>query len=245
MTLDVIKADWPLQSKVVALTTTRSGGVSAACYRDFNLALHVGDQATNVKKNRSILQHEISLPDEPKWLQQVHSTTVVTADDIQSDQAIADAAFTSRSDIVCAVLTADCLPIVLSDKHANCIGVAHAGWRGLLNGIVQKTVLSMSAIAKPDYAWLGPAIGPQAFEVGVDVYQPFMQQDSSFQRAFKPINNSKWYFDIYQAASIVLRSVGIKEVYGGGHCTYSEDTRFFSYRRDVNTGRMATLIWRK
>jgi YfiH family protein len=245
MTLKTIKADWPLEDKIKAFTTTRTGGVSASPYDSFNLALHVGDEAQQVKNNRILLREQLALPDDPKWLQQVHSKIVVNANDIESDQVTADAVYTDQAGIVCGVLTADCLPVALASKKGHCVGVAHAGWRGLKRGIIEETVRTMSAIAKPDYAWLGPAIGPQAFEVGADVYQSFVEQDKAFISVFTESGDNKWYLNIYQAASIVLQSLGIHKIYGGNHCTYNESKSFFSYRRVANTGRMATLIWLK
>lgn len=245
MTIEMIKADWPLQGKVAALTTTRIGGASSAPYDHLNLALHVGDAYEDVKNNRSLLRKKLALVHEPKWLQQVHSKIVVNANDIEPDKVIADAVYTDQVGVICGVLTADCLPIAFADKQATCVGVAHAGWKGLLNGIIQETVMAMSAITKPDYAWLGPAIGPRAFEVGANVYQAFLEQDSAFIKAFAKIKQGKWYLDIYYAATLILKSLGIQQIYGGNHCTYSEDELFFSYRRAANTGRMATLIWLK
>lgn len=245
MTIKTIKADWPLEANIEAFTTTRIGGVSNAPYDSFNLALHVGDKEQHVEDNRIILHKQLALPNDPKWLQQVHSKIVVNANHIESDKVIADAVYTDQVGVVCGVLTADCLPVVLASKKGHCVGVAHAGWKGLQLGIIQETVNAMSAIAKPDYAWLGPAIGPQAFEVGADVYQAFVEQDRTFVKAFTETSKHKWYFNIYVAASIILKSLGIHKIYGGNHCTYTDSELFFSYRRTANTGRMATLIWLK
>lgn len=245
MTIEMIRADWPLQSRIAALTTTRHGGVSSSPYTDLNLAIHVGDQYKDVKQNRIVLREQLALDDEPKWLQQVHSKIVVNANEVVPDAVTADAVYTDQAGIICGVLTADCLPIAFANQEATCVAVAHAGWKGLLDGVIQETVKTMSTVAKPDYAWLGPAIGAQDFEVGRDVYQPFIEQNAEFAKAFTANDRGKWYLDIYFAASIVLKSLGINKIYGGKHCTYTESERFFSYRREANTGRMATLIWIK
>lgn len=247
MRLDYISPDWPIQDRVMTLTTLRTGGTSQGPYQGLNLALHVGDNRADVLENRAVLRQQFELKSEPKWLSQVHSRIAVNANELMPDTIEADAAYTDQKDVICGVLTADCLPIVLANQTTACVGVVHAGWKGLLDGVVQETVRSMTEIAKPEYAWLGPAIGPQAFEVGVDVYEPFVEKDREFMNAFKSIrqDKDKWYFDIYAAARQVLNSVGIAQIYGGTHCTYTEKQRFFSYRRDQATGRMATLVWIK
>ena len=147
------------------------------------------------------------------------------------------------SSVICAVLTADCLPVLLADRDGTCVGVAHAGWRGLLAGVIQNTVQAMSTAARPVFAWLGPAIGPRAFEVGIEVYEAFIQQRAEFEIAFTPTGQGKWLLDIYQAAKIILASADITDVYGGNFCTYTDHERFYSYRRAPRTGRMATIIW--
>lgn len=245
MTLQVIYPDWPLQEKVCALTTTRLGGVSQSPYNEFNLALHVGDKDEHVLANRSLLCEQLALNREPCWLQQTHSNRVVDASFVKADNEQADASYTTSFDTICAVLTADCLPILLSDEQGYCVGVVHVGWRGLLAGVIQQTVAAMAASAKPKFAWLGPAIGPQKFEVGGDVHQPFAEQNANLEDAFTPKSAGKWNLDIYRAAKIVLAAADIINVYGGNYCTFTDRERFFSYRRSSRTGRMATLIWRK
>ncbi len=240
-----ITPDWPLQDRVSALTTTRNGGVSVSPYDTLNLALHVGDQEPRVIANRTMLRERLQLAQEPKWLQQTHSNKVVDAAKVHADAVIADASYTTEPDVACAVLTADCLPIVFSDESGACVGIAHAGWRGLLQGIIQSTVAAMSTCSPPAYAWLGPAIGPQAFEVGDDVYLPYTRQNAAFEEAFTAIGPGKWRLDIYRAAKIVLAAADIFSVYGGDYCTYSDDEYFYSYRRSHCTGRIATLVWIK
>ena len=241
--LQVITPDWPLLNKVSALTTTRSGGVSQPPYDTLNLALHVGDLDTQVIANRMMLQEQLQVMQEPKWLQQTHSDLVVDAATVNTDIVNADASYTTEPGVVCAVLTADCLPIVFSDENGHCVGIAHAGWRGLLKGIIQRTIEAMSLHTRPAYAWLGPAIGPQAFEVGEDVYKSYTQQNAVFEQVFTASGPGKWKLDIYRAAKIVLAAADILNVYGGDYCTYTDDELFFSYRRSQRTGRMATLVW--
>ncbi|MEM7303981.1 MAG: peptidoglycan editing factor PgeF [Pseudomonadota bacterium] len=226
------------------MTTTRAGGVSKPPYDQLNLADHVGDQLENVISNRKILVNQLSLPGEPKWLKQVHGHNVVNASNIISGLAQADASFTVDANIVCTVMTADCLPIALADSQGECIGVVHAGWRGLLGGVIQKAIVAMSQFSKPEYAWLGPALSPDAFEVEADVYHAYLTENKQFAQAFAIKNSNKWSFDIYQAAKMILMSEGVNQVFGGQHCTYGDSEQFYSYRRDGVTGRMATLIWK-
>lgn len=239
-----VTAEWPLATIINTVTTTRAGGVSLPPFDQLNLAGHVGDNLEHVLSNRQHIARVLNLPAEPAWLQQVHGNHVVKARCNTTASPEADASFTVERGVVCAVMTADCLPVVFSDSRGHCIGVAHAGWKGLLNGVLQHTIQHMSEHVRPEYAWLGPAIGPQAFEVGIDVYQAFVDQDSQFQSAFAAINSSKWHFDLYHAADHILDTAGIKHIYGGGLCTYSDKEQFYSYRRDGVTGRMATLVWK-
>ena len=242
---EVIYPDWPLQDKVNAFTTLRLGGESLSPFEEFNLALHVGDQQSRVIANRNKLRAHFLLPNEPAWLQQVHGNKVLEINTTTSQNEPADASYTCEREIVCAVLTADCLPVFLSDEQGLCVGIAHAGWRGLLAGVIQNTIDAMESKATPTFAWLGPAIGPDAFEVGNDVYASYLQQDEAFNQAFTRKNSGKWNLDIYLAAKIVLRSADISRIYGGEYCTFTEASRFYSYRRQAKTGRMASLIWRK
>lgn len=245
MILEKIIPNWPLPDRIAALTTTRTGGVSQSPYAEFNMALHVGDQSSRVIANRAMLRQELQLTQEPKWLQQTHSNVVVDAAIVNADTVNADASYTTEPGVVCAVLTADCLPIVFTDSRGRCVGVAHVGWRGLLKGIIQRTIDAMSTCTRPEFAWLGPAIGPQVFEVGDDVYAPYISMDAAMQQAFTAKGSGKWNLNIYQAAKIVLAAADIVNVYGGDHCTFTDSKRFYSYRRSTRTGRMATLIWIK
>lgn len=245
MMVQRIVPDWPLQDRVSALTTTRCGGHSQPPYASFNLALHVGDSAQHVHANRAHLRQYFSFAQEPKWLHQTHSDIVVDAASVDADKFNADASYTTEPGVVCAVLTADCLPVVLSDKLGSCVGVVHAGWRGLLKGVVQRTIDAMSVHSRPEYAWLGPAIGPAVFDVGEDVYRPYLQHNRSFERAFAHAKTNKWKLDLYTAAKIVLNAADITKVYGGEYCTFTDSENFYSYRRSNCTGRMATLIWIK
>ena len=237
-----IVPNWPAPTKVRALITTRSGGVSQGVYDSMNLGDHVGDEAANVTQNRALLRTH--LPAEPKWLQQVHGIEVANADTL-SDVAQADASIAQRAGTVCTVLTADCLPVLLCDENASAVGAAHAGWRGLAGGVVETTVAAMRVDPAHLMAYLGPAIGPQAFEVGDEVRQIFIAADRAAAQAFVPSakDSTKWLADIYQLARLRLKKIGVQRVYGGDFCTYSDVDRFYSYRRDGATGRMASLIW--
>ncbi|MDO9219442.1 MAG: peptidoglycan editing factor PgeF [Thiobacillus sp.] len=218
--------------------STREGGVSHAPWASLNLGDHVGDDPVHVAANRAHLRR--ALPSEPGWLKQVHSATVVEAG---LNVPEADAAYSRKAGTVCAVLTADCLPVLLCDRAGSVVAAAHAGWRGLADGVLEATVAAMQAPPGEILAWMGAAIGPQAFEVGDEVRQVFVAQHPETARAFSPHAPGKWLADIYQLARIRLNHAGVPAVYGGGRCTFTETERFFSYRRDGVTGRMASLIW--
>jgi YfiH family protein len=241
LNLEFIIPDWPAPPGIHALTTTRRGGVSLAPYDSLNLGDHVGDAPEAVAENRRRLVEALSLPAEPRWLSQVHGTCAANAAKISSG-CEADASHTDRPGVVCAVLTADCLPLLLCDRDGRHVAAVHAGWRGLLNGVIEKAIEAMGAQA-PLLAWLGPAIGPQAFEVGEEVRQAFIEVDAAAASAFKPSPGGRWLADIYALARLRLQAIGVGSVHGGQHCTYSEPERFYSYRRDAQTGRMASLIW--
>jgi len=245
MSLQLIYPDWPLQDKVTAFTTSRLGGVSADPYRQLNAALHVGDNEQNVLTNRGYIHQYLEAGVEVKWLKQTHSTIAVDAASIEADVIQADASFTTNKNSACAVLTADCLPLLFSDQNAECVAAAHAGWRGLVDGVIENTINAMSQNIKPSHVWLGPAIGASAFEVGEDVYEAYIKRNSKFESCFQVKSSSKWNLDIYQAAKIVLQAADISNIYGGSYCTYSDEDQFFSYRRNAVTGRMATIISRR
>jgi hypothetical protein len=230
--------DWPAPSRVQSLMTTRAGGVSAAPWASFNLGDHVGDKPAHVAANRARLR--LSLPSEPGWLKQVHSANVV---EIGVGVPEADAAFTRQTGAVCAVLTADCLPVLFCDRAGSVVAAAHAGWRGLAAGVLEATVDAMRVAPGEVLVWMGAAIGPQAFEVGDEVRQAFVARHPEAAVAFVPHGADKWLANIYQLARIRLESAGVQAVYGGGRCTFTETKHFFSYRRDGVTGRMASLIW--
>lgn len=239
--LPLIKPDWPAPTSVHAISTTRHGGVSVAPYASLNLGNHVGDDVRAVAANRALLDHH--LPMEPLWLTQVHGTTVVNAA-CTCPYAEADAAVSRIANRVCAVMTADCLPVLFCDTHGQAVGAAHAGWRGLHAGVLEATVKAMQVPTRDIMAWLGPAIGPEAFEVGDDVYSAFTTSDPRAQSAFHPGKQTgKWLADIYELARQRLIGCGVVQIYGGNRCTHTETDSFFSYRRDGRTGRMASLIW--
>lgn len=235
--------DWPAPANVRAVQTTRAGGVSMGAYASLNLGDHVGDDPVAVARNRAILR--AALPAEPVWLKQVHGNVVADADRALGI-AEADAAVARKSDAVCAVMTADCLPLLLCDESGTVVCATHAGWRGLAGGVIEAAVAAMKVAPASLLAWLGPAIGPQAFEVGEEVRQAFLAHDPQAQKAFVPGASSaeqKWLADIYLLARQRLGLLGVTRVYGGGLCTCSDAERFYSYRRDGATGRLASLIW--
>lgn len=246
--MDFLIPDWPAPRQVQARVTTRRGGVSSAPYASFNLGTHVGDDPAAVAVNRAMLREY--LPADPVWLAQVHGRGIVAADE-SAGIPEADGSFTKRAACVCAVLTADCLPVLFCDRGGSVVAAAHAGWRGLAEGVLEAAVASMAVAPGDIMAWLGPAIGPQAFEVGAEVRAAFMAQDDACAAAFLPapdkagnsLAQGKWLADIYQLARIRLARVGVKQVFGGDFCTHSDAERFYSYRRDGVTGRMASLIW--
>lgn len=237
---DWIVPDWPAPAGVHALVTTRTGGASAGPYASMNLAAHVGDEAAAVTENRRRLRAH--LPAEPLWLAQVHGCRIVDAA-AAAPGVEADGAFARRRGVVCAVLTADCLPVLLCDDAGTVVCAAHAGWRGLAGGVLEAAVAALGVPPARLMAWLGPAIGPQAFEVGAEVRETFLAHSPAAAAAFAARDNGKWLADLCRLATQRLNGVGVERVFGGGHCTYHEAGRFYSYRRDKTTGRMASLIW--
>jgi YfiH family protein len=231
--------DWPAPERVKSLMTTRAGGVSNPPWASLNLGDHVGDDPAHVAANRARLREQ--LPAEPGWLRQVHSARVVELGREANFEA--DASFTRQTGQVCAVLTADCLPVLFCDRAGSVVAAAHAGWRGLAGGVLEATVAAMQVPPGGLLAWMGAAIGPQAFEVGDDVCDAFVDRHPEAAAAFVPHAPGKWLADIYQLARIRLHHAGVQAIYGGGRCTFSEADSFYSYRRDGVTGRMASLIW--
>jgi len=236
----VIRPQWPAPGNVRAFTTTRSGGFSQGQWRELNLGDSCGDNPYHVKQNRELLQK--LLPCEPQWLKQVHGKRVVNWGEGDSFEPGADAISSNQTGQVCAVLTADCLPVLFCNKSGSKVAASHAGWRGLAAGVLEATVSAMACDPGELMAWLGPAIGPRAFEVGRDVHEVFTNVDADNAIAFS-VHGDRWLADLYKLARLVLARAGIKQVFGGQYCTWSEADRFFSYRRDGVTGRMASVIW--
>lgn len=231
--------DWPAPASVKACVTTRAGGVSLAPFDSLNLGDHVDDSPEAVAENRRRLTDRFSI--QPAWLQQVHGIVVAQADPNQV--ATADASWTATPGIACTAMTADCLPALFCDRAGTRVAAAHAGWRGLAAGVLEATLDSLAVPPEDVLVWLGPAIGPQAFEVGPEVRETFVQQLPEAAQAFVPSQNAgKFMADIYELARLRLAARGVTAVYGGGFCTVT-DPRFFSYRRSPRTGRFASLIW--
>lgn len=238
-----IKPNWPAPDHIQAYTTLRTGGTSKEPFDKFNLAQHVGDDPENVQTNRELLKTILKLPNEPIWLQQTHSTIALKASPENRDQE-ADASFTEEANQVCAVLTADCLPILLCDKPGTQVAAIHAGWRGLLNGVIESTLKALSIPTSEILVWLGPAIGPVHFEVGAEVRDQFIAHQAAAIDAFTPSPNDRWLANIFMLAQLRFLKHNITSVYGGDRCTYSDPLSFYSYRRDgAKTGRLASLIW--
>ncbi|MEZ0211260.1 MAG: peptidoglycan editing factor PgeF [Methylophilus sp.] len=236
---EFISPDWPAPANVKALQTTRAGGFSTGNYASLNLGDHVKDNPLHVAHNRQSLSP--FLPTEPVWLQQVHGIRVIDAS-TSSCIETADASFATRKEVVCVTMTADCLPVLLCDEAGSVVAAIHAGWRSLCDGVIEATVKAMPVEAAQLMAWLGPAIGPDAFEVGGEVRAQFIAQDAQAETAFRP-QGDKWLGDLYTIARQRLNTLGIHQIYGGGRCTFNEPDTFFSFRRDGDTGRMATMIW--
>lgn len=231
--------DWPAPSAVRALITTRRGGVSEAPWKGFNIGMHVGDDPAAVAENRRFLRAH--LPADPVWLDQIHGVEVMRA---ECGGSRADASVARAQNTVCAIMTADCLPVLLCDKSGTVVAAAHAGWRGLAAGVLENTVRAMDVEAERILVWLGPAIGPEAFEVGEEVRAAFVTADPGAAGAFRPAEQAgKWMGDLFALARRKLNQAGVTMIYGGGRCTVSDSEYFYSYRRDGVTGRFASLIW--
>lgn len=241
-----IVPDWPAPHNVHALSTTRNGGHSIAPYASFNLSDYVGDATDAVARNRAQLQAQAKLPSAPQWLRQVHGTRVLELDSLSVVAKVppeADASMTTTRGVVCVVQTADCLPILLCDAAGTRVAAVHAGWRGLVNGVVEATLARFQKPAEQMLAWLGPAIGADAFEVGDEVRDAFVDSAAEASSCFRPHAPGKWHADLASLARLRLQRVGVTQIYGGTWCTVSDAQEFFSYRRDKVTGRMATVIW--
>jgi len=252
---DWIIPHWPAPENVRALSTTRAGGHSTGAWRGLNLGLHCGDEPAAVLKNRKVLR--ACLPAEPHWLRQEHGVAVFSYPEPVKKQQVnesrdqpalpilgpaADAQVAFQPAQICAVLTADCLPVLFCNRSGTKVAAAHAGWRGLAAGVLEMTVQALGEPPDQLLAWLGPAIGARAYEVGDDVRTAFVRRDSEAEVCFRR-TGEHWMFDLYAMARRRLAQAGLAEVSGGTYCTYSEPERFFSYRRDGQTGRMASLVW--
>lgn len=240
-----ITPNWPVPKNINACTTTREGGVSAGVYKSLNLALHVDDNSDAVRENRRRLSASLNLPSEPVYLNQVHSTKIINVDSVSDTSNLtADASFTQTPHTVCSVMTADCLPILVCDKKARFVMAIHAGWRGLLNGIIEHSIAQITCNKEDILVWLGPAIGPNAYEVDDTVRNLFIQHSKISEAGFLPTQRQgHWLMNIYHLAKLRLNTLQISAIYGGEYCTYSSPELFYSYRRDHITGRMASCIW--
>ena len=237
-----LEVNWPAPKHIRAITTTRNGGQSTGPYFSLNLGDHVGDNPEVVTANRQRLFEKALLPAEPLWLKQTHSTDVIDAKRWQADMQ-AEAIISDSPDTVCTVMTADCLPLLMTDSSGSQVAAVHAGWRGLKNGIIENTLAQFKAPSSEIIVWLGPAIGPQAFEVGPEVKAGFVVMDAAAESAFISTHTDRYLADIYLLARHRLIAQGVTAIYGGENCTFTEKQRFFSFRRDGVTGRMASLIW--
>lgn len=239
--MKTIIPNWPAPKNVKAFASTRVDGFSTTPYQGLNLGAHVGDDLSIVEKNRDWLAQQAKMPSAPIWLNQTHSTVVAQASAPTKQVLNADGVFTSSSQVVCSAMTADCLPVLLTNTQGTQVAAVHAGWRGLANGIVENALELFSGEVM---AWLGPAIGPQAFEVGEDVLQAFVDFDSQAHQAFTPRDiEGKWLADMSKLATQRLTKLGVTQVFDSGLCTFQDRNDFYSYRRDGVTGRQATFIW--
>jgi YfiH family protein len=244
-----ITPDWPAPPQVKAAATLRTGGVSKGPFASLNLGAHVGDDAAAVAENRRLLRETLSLPAEPTWLNQVHGIHVVdaavdrTTGDRPNTPPTADASFATRAGAVCVVMTADCLPVLFCNRQGTRVAAAHAGWRGLAGGVLGATVRALDVPPSELMAWLGPAIEQDAFEVGNEVRDQFLKLGPENEAAFESNARGRWQADLYRLARNELARLGVTAVYGGGFQCYADSERFFSYRRESRTGRMATLVW--
>lgn len=240
----MIYPNWPAPKNIFACTSTRKGGISEPPYASLNLGNHVDDNPLYVAQNRQLFYRLAQLPCSPIWLQQTHSTDVLRLESKQSPliNPIADACFTQDPNVPCTIMTADCLPLLICNQQGTEVAAIHAGWRGLRDGIITETLSHLQSQSHNLLVWLGPAIGPQAFELNNEIRLDFLACNAQNSLAFKQVN-SKWFADIYALARIELKALGVKHIFGGDYCTFSDEERFFSYRRDGITGRMASTIW--
>ena len=240
--MEWLEADWPAPPWVRAISTTRRGGISLGPYAGLNLGDHVGDDVNCVAANREWLRLKLGLPNPPRWLRQVHGCAVAAAHE-PAAACEADAMVAWGPGQVCAVLTADCLPILLCDRAGTRVAAVHAGWRGLAAGVIEAALARLGSPPESLLAWLGPAIGPGAFEVGTEVRECFLARDEQAVAAFTPLGYGQWLADLPLLARHRLARLGVRDVRGADLCTFQDARRFYSYRRDGVTGRMASLIW--
>lgn len=241
MNLPGYAADWPAPAGIRTWQTLRDGGVSTGAWSSMNLADHVDDATEAVARNRERLVRLLELPSEPVWLEQVHGTRILNAD--QSEAGPADGAVTSEPGTVLAIMTADCLPVLMTTRDGKHAGVAHAGWRGLAAGVLENLIAAFGCAPDQLLAWLGPAIGQDAFEVGGEVRAAFVDRDSRAAAAFEPNAHERWQADLHRLARDRLQQAGIVDVFGSPQCTFADPGRYFSHRREAPCGRMASLIW--
>lgn len=236
---DWIRPDWPVPANVRACVTTRTSGDSQPPFDGFNLGDHVGDDLSQVQANRDWLAQQLGCT--PAWLEQVHGVAVVEAQ--PTAVAVADASWSRTPGVACSIMSADCLPVLFADRAGSCVAAAHAGWRSLVGGVLENTLAAMQIEPEQVVVWLGPAIGPKVYEVGPEVREAFVTQHAQAESAFVPSARAgHWLADLYLLARIRLAAAGVQAVYGGGFCTLT-DQRFYSYRRNAVTGRMASLVW--
>lgn len=240
--LELITPQWPAPPQVKAYTTTRQGKYSTPPYHGFNLADHVGDNPQTVNANRALLRKRLNLPTEPRWLRQIHGTTTIAVEtNLVNCQA--DAAYATTAGQVCVILTADCLPVFFCDRAGTRVALAHAGWRGCAAGVLETTIQRLQVSPSNLLVWLGPAIGPQVFEVGEEVRTAFIDYLPAAATAFIPTRPGHWLANLYLLARQRLEQQGVTAIYGGDFCTYQQTELFYSHRRAKITGRMASLIW--
>lgn len=242
--INTLSPDWPAPSHIKAFSTCRHQGYSQAPFDSWNPATHTGDNVQTVRRNRELLTGQLQLPSEPVWLDQVHGTRIINMADSETHSVImsADGSYTSNPNQVCVVMTADCLPVLITNRLGTEVAAVHAGWRGLCDGVIETAVRQFEVSVDELLVWLGPAIGPKAFEVGAEVREAFICHDVQAESAFKPAGKN-WMADIYLLARQRLHAAGVDKISGGNYCTYTDAERFYSYRRDGQTGRMASLIW--
>lgn len=236
-----LDADWPAPKNIHAGTSLRMGGNSLAPYNNFNLAQHVGDDANDVNKNRKILCDHLNLPHKPYWLNQTHSSDIFNMDRTDENRD-ADGSFTSKRNSVCAILTADCVPVLFCNQKGTKIAAIHAGWKGICGGIIENAIEIFSE-SDGLLVWIGPCISKKHYEVGKDVYENCLNHSPMTQKAFEQVNDNHWYADLVRIVKILAENSGVGAIYECDLCTFKEDDLFFSYRRDGTTGRTASLIW--